>query len=169
MTKSWSLGLGTVLLGLWLLLWGSPSVANLLSGVLVVGTVLVLIPVSGHGVSWPTVRPVWALRFVGRVLWSLLRANVMVAQEAVTAGSSLRTGIVAVPMDHCSDGLLTLVANVLGMAPGTMPVEVTRTPPVIYVHLLHLDDVERVRGEITQLTELGVRAFGSDEAVAALP
>jgi multisubunit Na+/H+ antiporter MnhE subunit len=60
------------------------------------------------------------------------------------------------------------VANVLALTPGTMPIEVTRTPPVIYVHVLHLHDVEAVRRDIRTLSALAVRAFGSDSAVDAL-
>jgi multicomponent Na+:H+ antiporter subunit E len=166
---SGSLGLSAVLLGIWMMLWGHFTVANLLSGVAVVALVMVLIPEAGGGFHLPTFRPVWVLRFVGRVLWNLLTANAAVTHEVISPGSSVNTGIIAVPLDACSDGVLTLVANVLGLAPGTMPLEVTRTPPVVYVHVLHLDDVEQARADITHLAHLAVRAFGSDEAVARIP
>jgi multicomponent Na+:H+ antiporter subunit E len=166
--RSFSLGLAAVLLGVWLLLWGEVSLANLASGVAVVALVMLLIPQTDDDLVRPTVRPVWALRFVGRSLWSLLRANLVVALEVVRQDTKINTGIVAVPMPGCSDGLLTLVANVLGLAPGTMPVQVTVEPPVIYVHILHLDDVETSRAEVTALAQLAVRAFGSEEALAAI-
>lgn len=168
MKRSFSLGLSAVLLGIWLMLWGEISPANVLSGVAVVAVVMLLIPETDAHRTGPTVRPVWALRFVGRVLWSLFRANSVVTLEVVRQSSRINTGIVAVPMPGCSDGLLTLVANVLGLAPGTMPVEVTSEPPVVYVHVLHLDDVERVRADVTHLAELAIRAFGSDDALAGL-
>ncbi len=169
MNRSFSFGLGGVLLVLWLALWGHVTVINVASGILVVAVVLLLIPETGRGVTFPTVRPVWAVRFAVQLLWSLIRANVEVAREVASPGSKVHTGIIAVPMTGCSDGLITLVANVLGMAPGTVPVEVTRNPSVIYVHVLHLDDPEATRAEITHLTEVAVRAFGSAEAVEALP
>lgn len=169
MRRSFSLGLSAVLLGIWLLLWGAVTLANLLSGVAVVALVMVLIPQTEQDMARPTVRPLWALRFVGSAAWSLLRANLSVAMEVVRHDSRINTGIIAVPMPGCSDGLLTLVANVLGLAPGTMPVEVTRDPPVIYVHILHLDDEAASRAEVTALARLAVRAFGTDEALAALP
>lgn len=56
----------------------------------------------------------------------------------------------------------------LGLAPGTMPIEVTRDPAVIYLHVLHLHDVEAVRADVNRLAELAVRAFGTPEAVAGL-
>ena len=38
---------------------------------------------------------------------------------------------------------------------------------MLYVHVLHFDDVESVRRDILRLTDLAVRALGSPEAVAA--
>ena len=38
---------------------------------------------------------------------------------------------------------------------------------MLYVHVLHLRDVEEVRRDIQHLTDLTVRAFGSPDAVAA--
>lgn len=169
MKRSFSIAMALVLGGIWLMLWGEVTVANLVSAVAVVALVVVIVPDAGRGVVTPTVRPWWALRFVAKVVSSLLMANLVVARETMSRGSSINTGIIAVPMDHCSDGLLTLVANVLGLAPGTMPIETTRTPPVVYVHILHLDDVEAVRAEIIHLADLAVRAFGSADAVASLP
>ena len=39
-------------------------------------------------------------------------------------------------------------------------------PVVLYVHVLHLTDIERVRGDILHLTNLTVRAFGTADAIA---
>ncbi len=162
------IGFGALLLGIWLLLWGSVSVANVLSGLLVVALVLVVVPDARFRFRPPTVRLLPTLRFVWRVVGDLVRANLVVTREIVSRGSSINTGVVAVPLPLCSDGLLTLVANVLSLTPGTMPIEVTRTPPRIFVHVLHLRDVEAVRRDVQSLTGLAIRAFGSDEAVAAL-
>ena len=168
MKQSFSLGLGAVLLAIWLLLWGEVTLANLLSGLAVVALVLRLIPNHEDGPALPIFRPVWALRFAARVLWSLLRANVAVALDAIRQDSKVHTGVVAIPMPGCSDGLLTLVANVLGLAPGTMPLEVTSEPPVVYVHILHLEDIDATKAEITSMAILAVRAFGTEEALAAM-
>ena len=64
------------------------------------------------------------------------------------------------PLPDCSDELLTLITNLLALSPGTMPVELRHDPTVLYVHVLHLRDVEDVRDEIRRLTDLAVRAFG---------
>lgn len=163
-----AVGFGALLLGIWLLLWGSVTVANVLSGLAVVALVLWVIPDARFHVRRPTLRVAATARFVGRVLADLFRANLVVTREILSRESSINTGVVAVPLPLCSDGLLTLVANVLSLTPGTMPIEVTREPPVIYVHVLHLRDVEAVRADVQSLSALAIRAFGSDAAVAVL-
>ncbi len=162
------LGLGAVLLGIWLLLWGSTSPADILSGIVVVAVVLWIIPEARFTARRPTVRPVATLRFLAHVVGGLFTANLVVTREILSKGSSINIGVVAVPLPGCSDGLLTLVANVLALTPGTMPVEVTHDPQVIFVHVLHLDEVEDVRRHVQRLSALAVRAFGSPEAIAAL-
>ncbi len=79
----------------------------------------------------------------------------------------LRTAVIGVPLPGCSDELLTLVSNLVALSPGTMPLELTHGPTVLYVHVLHLRDLEATRRDILHLTDLTVRAFGSAESVAA--
>ena len=62
--------------------------------------------------------------------------------------------------------MFTLISNLLALSPGTMPIEMRWNPVVLYVHVLHLTDIEAVRREILHLTDLTVRAFGSDQAIA---
>lgn len=164
-----AVGFGAFLLVVWLLLWGSVTMANVASGLVVAAIVLFVLPATRFPIRRPTVRVVPALRFVGRVTWGLFRANAVVAREILSRESSINTGIVAVPLPYCSAGLLTLVANVLSLAPGTMAIEVTQDPAsVVYVHVLHLEDVEAVRRQTLDLAALAVRGFGSAEAVAHL-
>jgi multicomponent Na+:H+ antiporter subunit E len=154
---------------IWVLLWGSASVANVISG-LVVGFVIVLAVPGLIGRSrrgWPPVRPLAVLRLVGHVVVSTVASNVVLTREILSRGSQIRTGVVGVPLPDCSDELVTLIADLLALAPGTIPIEVTKDPQELYVHVLHLDDVDEVRGQIYRLTDLVVRAFGSLEAIAA--
>lgn len=162
------LGFGAFLLAVWLLLWGSVTFANVASGLAVVTLVLWLVPNARFPLRRPTVRVGPLLAFLAWVAIDLVRANAVVAREILARQSSINTGVVAVPLPHCTPGLLTLVANVLSLAPGTMAMEVTKEPAAIYVHVLHLDDVEEVRRTIQHLSALAVRAFGSAEAVASL-
>lgn len=163
-----AIGLGALLLFVWVLLWDTFQIANVLSGIIVVLLVMWFVPGTSFEVRRPVFRPIHALRFIARVLWDLVRANVVVAKEILTRDSGVHTGIVAVPLPDASPGLLTLVASVLSLSPGTMPIEVIDDPATIYIHVLHLRDVEAKRRDVQGLATLAVRAFGTDEAVASL-
>ncbi len=114
-----------------------------------------------------TVRPVAIARLVGHVLRTIIESNVVLTREIVTRGMNINTAVVGVPLPGCSDELLTLISNLVALAPGTMPLELTPGPVVLYVHVLHFRDVEQVRRDILHLTDLTVRAFGSPDTVAA--
>ncbi len=154
---------------IWVLLWGSASAANVISGLVVGAAIVLVVPGlrAGRGRRWPPVRPLAILRLIGHVIVSTVASNVVLTREVLSRGSQIRTGIVGVPLPDCSDELVTLITNLLALAPGTMPIELTQNPPELYVHVLHLHDVEEVRRDIHRLTDLVVRAFGSRQAIAA--
>ena len=151
----------------WVAMWGRLSVANVVSGVAVALGLLALLPPGGSRPHY-VFRPLAVVRFVAYFLRQLVLANVALTREIVTPRDRIRTGVIAVPMEGISDGLLVFLANVTAMTPGTMPIEVERDPPTFYVHVLHLHDVEAVRKEIRRMEHLAIRAFGSKEAVAVL-
>ena len=50
---------------------------------------------------------------------------------------------------------MTIVANAVSLTPGTLTLEVSATePPVLYVHVLHLHDIEEAREDVRTLTRL---------------
>lgn len=163
-----AVGFGGFLLVVWLLLWGSVTVANVASGLIVVTAVLFIIPSARFPIRPPKIRLVPVVTFVAWVVFDLVRANGVVGREILSRRSTINTGIVAVSLPYCTPGMLTLVANTLSLAPGTMAMEVTKDPGIIYVHVLHLTDVEDVRAMTQHLAALAVRGFGSQEAVAHL-
>lgn len=148
----------------WLALWGEFSAANVVSGAVVAVLALRLFPLR------PTTGPgrfrlVWALRLLGYFLVKLVEANAVVAWEAVTPRNRIVEGIVAVPVTSASDVLVSVVANAISLTPGTLTIEVETDPHVLYVHVLHLHDIDAVRQDVTRLERYVLRAFGSDEAV----
>jgi multicomponent Na+:H+ antiporter subunit E len=163
-----TLGFVAVMLVIWVLAWGSLSWANVVSGVLVALVLLVAVPGTRGPAHLPVVRPVALARLGLRLARDLVVSNVVLAREVVTPGSRISTGIVGVPLGGCSDELVALIANLLALTPGTMPVELVRDPTVLYIHILHLDSVDDVRRQVWSLRDLVVRAFGGPEAVAAI-
>lgn len=158
-----------LLVALWLLAWGEVSAANLVSGVALASLLLVAFPPAAR--TSRTLRPsAWGIARLGAyILGQLVTSNVLVAREIVSRGSRVRTGVLAYEVRHPTDEVVTLVANVIALTPGTMTVEATRDPTVLYVHFLLLDDIEVARCAISHLEDLVVGALRptlDDEAVA---
>jgi multicomponent Na+:H+ antiporter subunit E len=164
-----SLGFVVAIVTLWVLAWGTLSPANLLGGLAVALVLLAAVPEARAPFHLPPVRPRALVRLGWRLARDLVASNVVLAREVLTPRPRIATGVVDVPLPGCSDELLALVANLLSLTPGTMPIEVRRNPTVMVVHVLHLDDVEAVRTRIWSLRDLVVRALGTPDAIAALP
>jgi multicomponent Na+:H+ antiporter subunit E len=148
-----------VLLGLWLLAWGEVSVANVVSGVVLIAVLLAAFPSARRSGPRVRVHPIALVRLGGYVLAQLTVSNVLVAREIVSRRSRVRTGVVAYRVQQPSDLTLTLMANIVALAPGTMPVDVTDDPPVLYVHFLLLSDVDAARRTMARLEQLIVAAI----------
>ncbi|NCW48740.1 MAG: hypothetical protein EBV88_04600, partial [Actinobacteria bacterium] len=145
-------GLGLWLVAIWLLLWNDLSIANLVSGAVVATVVISFarLPKSYCAGSESGDRARVSLPhliyFGLYVLVKLVQANLVLAWEIITPWRDrIHTGIVAVPLRTSSDLAMTVVANVITLTPGTVTIEAKGTPPVLYVHVLHLDDIERVK------------------------
>jgi multicomponent Na+:H+ antiporter subunit E len=165
------LGLLLWLTLVWMALWGSATVANLLGGLLVAAVLLVLLPL-------PTVpresdiRPVALLRLAVVFFWELIKASFIVVVQVLRPASELRQAVVAVPVIGVSDRLLTLLANAVSLTPGTLALEVDRPRATLYVHVLNVggdvDAVEEIRASIVRLERLAILAMGSPDCLRAL-
>jgi multicomponent Na+:H+ antiporter subunit E len=144
---------------LWLLAWGEASVANVVSGVVVACALLVAFPPRARR-STGRVRLLGALRLLLYVGGQLVTSNYLVAREILSRRSTVRAGVLAYELRRPSDEVVTLMANVMSLTPGTMTVEATSDPAVLYVHFLLLDDVAGARRAISRLEELAVATIG---------
>jgi multicomponent Na+:H+ antiporter subunit E len=154
----------------WILLWGTWSWANLLSGLLVALAVLTLLPLP-HVVGGTRVRPVPLLVFVGHFVADLFTSGAEVAWQALRPGGVRRTAIVRVQLRADSDLLLTMVAEATSLVPGSLVLDLDREQRVMTCHLLparDLDDVARKTAHVLVVERRLVRAFGSAADVAAL-
>ena len=149
-----------LLMVFWLLAWGEVSIANVASGLLLAGVLLAAFPPRRRIGGDPRVSVVGTARLVLYVLAELVPSNVLVAREVVSRRSRIRSGVLAYHVRHPSDEVLSLMAHVIALTPGTMTVEATREPAVIYVHFLLLDDLEQARRRLARLERLTVAALG---------
>jgi multicomponent Na+:H+ antiporter subunit E len=154
----------------WILLWGTWSWANLLSGLAVGLVVMLLLPLPPV-VGGTRVRPLPLVRFVGHFLVDLVLSGAEVAWRALGPGGVRRGAIVRVQLRADSDLLLTVVSETLSLVPGSLVLDLDREHRLISVHLLHVDDladVEQQKADVLATEERIVRAFGTVEDIAAL-
>jgi multicomponent Na+:H+ antiporter subunit E len=155
------------LVAVWVLLWGELSVANLLSGVVVAVAVVVVFPVGDVEPVRHRVRPLACLRLVVFFVAELVVSTLVVARAALGGRARQRTAVLACPLRVRSAGLVTAVANLVALSPGTTPIEVVYDPPMLYVHVLRLDDPAAVRRLVSRYDHLVASAVGSDADRAA--
>jgi multicomponent Na+:H+ antiporter subunit E len=154
----------------WILLWGTWSWANLLSGVTVALAVMVLLPLP-HVVGGTRVRPLPLIRFVGHFLVDVVVSGAQVAWRALSPGGVTRGAIVQVQLRADSDLLLTIVAETISLVPGSLVLDLDREERLISIHLLHVEDLADVaeqKAAVLDTEERIVRAFGSATDIAAL-
>lgn len=145
----------------WLALWRDTSLATAGAGLLVAGVLLSAFPPRREALP-AVVRPLAAIRLASYFAWKLLEATAVVAWEVLTPRNRIVEGVVAVPLAGVSDTVTTVVANAISLTPGTLTLEVHRRPTVLYVHILHLQDIERTRRDIQKLERLAIQAFSPD-------
>jgi multicomponent Na+:H+ antiporter subunit E len=154
----------------WILLWGTWSWANLISGVLVslaVTTLLPLPPVVG-GTRF---RPVAFVHFLGYFAVDLLLSGAQVAWLTLSPRGIRNSAILEVRLRTDSDLLLTVITQATCLVPGTMVIDLDREARELGLHVLSVDsdeDLERERAAVLRTEERVVRALGSARDRAAL-
>ena len=154
----------------WMLLWGTFSWANLLSGLVVALVLLALLPLP-HVVGGARVRPLPLLVFLGHFVSDLVVSGAEVAWQTLRPGGVRSTAIVQVQLRADSDLLLTMVAEATSLVPGSLVLDLDREERVMTLHLLparDLADVERKKVHVLVVEARLVRAFGSADDIAAI-
>lgn len=152
----------------WVALWRDLSFANVLGGAVIANLLLLVFPPRSIVQNQGRIRPKAMLRFAAFLIKEIVQANLIVAWEVLTPKNRINEGIVGIPIRGVSEGLVTLVANCISLAPGALTLDTRSTPRTIYVHVLHLHDIDAVRRDVQLLEQLAIEAFGSDEAVQHL-
>ncbi|MET7302478.1 Na+/H+ antiporter subunit E [Embleya sp. NPDC005575] len=154
------------LTAVWVALWGTLTVANVLTGLVVAVLLPVLLPLSpAH--DRLRFRPWGLVRFVVRFVLDLAGSSLRVAWQALWPGRLPRSSVVGVETATRSDVLLTLTVLALNVIPGSIVIEIRRGRPTkLFIHALGADtpaSVEAARRAVVRLEARVVAAFGSRE------
>lgn len=145
---------------IWFLLWGELSLANLLSGTALAIVVLVAFPGDRpDDTERYALRLGPFLRLVGYLLAQLVRSNLLLAREVLSRQQHLRTAVIALDLETRSEPLITAIANLMALNPGTLVIELDDTAGVLYVHVFYLRDLDAIRRDVEDLQRLIISAF----------
>jgi multicomponent Na+:H+ antiporter subunit E len=153
----------------WVLLWERISLFIVLTGVLLALLVFLVFPLPAIERSG-RVRPVALARLVGRLAQDLVVSSVRVVALSF-ARHTPQSAIVRVRLRSRSDLILTMTSELVSLVPGSLVVEVRRAESTLYIHALDTTDPEKLRRaaqDVLDSEERVLRAFGTDEDVAAL-
>ncbi len=148
---------------IWVLLWRDSSAGVWIGGIAVALAIELIRGIR----SRPTlVRPGAFVVFLAQYVWKVVLSNLRVAWEVITPhNDQITEAIIAVPMRTPSVPAALLVANAISYTPGTLTIELTADPLVLYVHVLHFESVDAVRREVADLEDLVLAALGEPLAV----
>ena len=80
----------------------------------------------------------------------VLIANYAVAKKVLAPRLSLRSGIIALPLELKGDIPITLLANMITLTPGTLSVDLSPDRKFLFVHILDIDDPEEEKRKIKE-------------------
>jgi len=153
------------LIAVWVMLWESLSWANVLGGLVIAAVVMVSVP--SHKVETPVgFRPVAAVRLLGYFLWKLTEASARLTWEIFTPRNRINAAVVCVPLTSRVPAIVTSVANMVSLTPGSVTIEVDIDEMFLYIHVLHLTTLEQERESVRYLESLTLAAFPPAEPVS---
>lgn len=145
----------------WLLLWGTFSAANVLSGLAVALLITVLLPLPAVPVEG-RVHPLSLLRLILTVVYYLVLSSVQIAVLAVRPGPPPLTAVLRAHLALKSDLVLALAVNIFNLIPGTIVLEIDQSRRVLYMHVIDVGSdraVSRFYSQVATIERLLIASF----------
>lgn len=153
---------------IWVALRGSLSIAGLVAGVALSALLLWYFSPSPRTGEVVTLRPHYAIAFLGYFFVKFIEANLKVALAVLRPDRvRLTRAVIGVPIAAASETATMLLASAVSLTPGTFFMEVRRTPATMYVHVLELTTVRNARVSILEMERRINLAIGPPGAAAA--
>ncbi len=152
-----------LLVGAWCALWGSVSVANVVSGT-IVATAATLF--AGFDRTTGGLRILPLLRFVWLVAVDLVVSTVQVAWEILTPTDYTDEAIIAVDTTIESRSHFLMLVVAITVTPGTAVIDSDGDTGRLYLHVLHAEKAPEIEKHVRQLAELACRALPVKEETA---
>lgn len=118
----------------WILLWGTFSAANVLSGAAVATLITWLLPLPAVPVEGK-VHVLSLIRLLLTVAYRLVLSSVQVALLAVKPRPPL-SAVLRAQLSVKSDLVLALAVNIFNLIPGSIVLEIDQTRRLLYMHVI---------------------------------
>jgi multicomponent Na+:H+ antiporter subunit E len=148
----------------WVCLWGHLSVLNVLSGLVVALVVCLVFPLPPLRMPH-RVRPLRLLWLAVRFLADVVAASGEVAWKTLQLHRQPCNAVIEVDLRTTSDFVLTVVAEMVSLVPGSLVVEARRSTHTLFLHVLDARDmsgVEKMRRQVLALERRVVLALGEE-------
>ena len=133
----------------WMLLQNDVS-----AGMAVFGIILGIIIPWGTSIWWPDTPKGFRLSkmitYSFMVMWDILVANIQVAWIVLSVpNAKLKPAWIVIPLELREPEAITVLAGTITLTPGTVSADLSDQGHSLLVHVLHTDDPDAVRDEIT--------------------
>jgi multicomponent Na+:H+ antiporter subunit E len=145
----------------WILLWGTVSAANILSGLAIALVITLLLPLPVVPIEG-RVHPLSLLRLVVTIAYYLAMSSVQVAWLAIKPGPPPLSAVLRAHLAIKSDLVLALAVNIINLIPGSIVLEIDQARRMIYVHVIDVGSeraVNRFYSQASQVERLMVASF----------
>jgi multicomponent Na+:H+ antiporter subunit E len=149
----------------WVALWGELSLLMVVGGALVAVIVCLVFPLPRlpMGIRIHPLRLIWlVVHFLGDVVV----ASAQVAWATLQFRRTPRNAVIEVDLRTDSDLILTMVAEMVSLVPGSLVVEARRSTHTLFLHVLDVRDDAGVAKMRRQVDALEGRV---ERALAAVP
>ena len=145
----------------WILLWGTTSAANILSGLAIALLITLLLPLPPVPVEG-RVRLFSLARLIVTVAYYLVLSSMQVAYLAVKPGPPPLSAVLRAHLAVKSDLVLALAVNIFNLIPGSIVLEIDQTRRMLYMHVIDVGNeraVEQFYRQVSEVERLLVRTF----------
>ncbi|ORB67854.1 Na+/H+ antiporter subunit E [Mycolicibacterium tusciae] len=145
----------------WILLWGTFSAANVLSGLLVALVITLLLPLPAVPVEG-RVHLLSLLRLIVSVGYDLVLSSVQVAWLAVKPGPPPLSAVLRAHLAVKSDLVLALAVSIFNLVPGSIVLEIDQSRRMLYMHVIDVGNersLARFYRQVSKVERLLVAAF----------
>ena len=144
----------------WILLWGTFSAANMLSGLAIALLITVLLPLPAVAVEG-RVHPLSLVRLIVTVMYYLLLSSVQVAALAVKRKPPL-SAVLRAQLSVKSDLVLALAVAIYTLIPGSMVLQIDMARRMLYMHVIDVGSeraVSRFYRQVAVIERLLIATF----------